>query len=241
LMKIFVASSAAARAQANTFIKGFSHHADITFRPWWEEFKAGKTLLAELTRIRKEMERAILVLSPDSKATLDRGEQPIPNLNVLFEFGFFYGALGPDKVAVVRYGQIYLPSNLGGYIHITGSERFTPRRAVPVGKRTRSEFERWLKPPEQPNDLPMEQAPAQVAFRKKAQTTKSEQVLTEVVSRKRAQTAKAEQVLAEVASLTRAQTAKAEQVLAEVASLTRAQTAKAEQVLARLKIVPTLG
>jgi len=95
-----------------------------------QEFKAGKTLLAELTRIRKEIDRAILILSPDSRATLDRGEQPIPNLNVLFEFGFFYGALGPDKVAVVRYGQIYLPSNLGGYIHITGSERFTPRRAV---------------------------------------------------------------------------------------------------------------
>jgi len=175
-MNIFVVSSTAAKRHAQAFIKGCSH-LEVSFLTWWDQFIAGKTLLEDLTRIRKEIDRAILILSPDSRATLDRGDQPIPNLNVLFEFGFFYGALGPDKVAVVRYGQIYLPSNLGGYIHIVGSERFTPRRAVPVGKRTRSEFERWLKPPQSSNGLTVEQVLARVTSRKRAQTAEVEQVI----------------------------------------------------------------
>ena len=73
-------------------------------------------------------------------------KRAIPNLNVLFEFGFFYSALGKEKVAVVRYGDIYLPSDLDGYIHITGSKHFTRGRAVSVGKLTKTEFDRWLHP-----------------------------------------------------------------------------------------------
>jgi len=83
---------------------------------------------------------------PNSKTEIAGSEHAIPNLNVLFEFGFFYGALGRANVAVVRYGEIHLPSDLGGYIHITGSKHFTPRRAVAVGKRTKEEFARWLHP-----------------------------------------------------------------------------------------------
>ena len=32
----------------------------------------------------------------------------IPNLNVLFEFGYLYGFLGKEKVAMLRYGEFYL-------------------------------------------------------------------------------------------------------------------------------------
>lgn len=143
-MNIFVASSAGAKAQANAFIKG-CNRADITFLPWWEEFLPGKTLTEELRRICRQVDGALVILSPESDTKLRGRKQPIPNLNVLFEYGFFYGALGPDSVAVVHYGEFHLPSDLGGVIHITGGKHFTRCRAVRVGKRTKTEFERWLK------------------------------------------------------------------------------------------------
>jgi predicted nucleotide-binding protein len=155
LINIFIASSIAAKRQAQAFIKGCSH-PDVSFLPWWDQFIAGKTLLEELTRIRNQIDRAILILSPESNTTLRRRKQPIPNLNVLFEFGYFYSALGKDKFALVRYGQICLPSDLDGYIHITGSQRFIRGGAIKVGKQTRTEFERWLKPPQPSNGLTVE-------------------------------------------------------------------------------------
>jgi predicted nucleotide-binding protein len=150
-MKIFVASSAVAKPQAKAFIKGCSR-ADVEFLPWWDQFTPGKTLLVELTRIRNQIDRAIVILSPESDTKLRGRKQPIPNLNVLFEFGFFYSALGPDHVAVVRYGQVYLPSDLGGYIHVNGSKRFSRGAAVKVGKQTKTEFERWLDAPKKAQD-----------------------------------------------------------------------------------------
>jgi predicted nucleotide-binding protein len=155
MMKIFVASSTAAKPQAKAFIKGCSR-ADIEFLPWWDQFTGGKTNLVELMRIRKQIDRTIVILSPESDTKLRGRKQPIPNLNVLFEFGFFYGTLGPDHVAVVRYGQFYLPSDLGGYIHINGSKRFARGAAVKVGKQTKTEFERWLDAPKKAKDAALE-------------------------------------------------------------------------------------
>lgn len=145
MTKVFVGSSTAAKCQAKYLMKGCAA-SDIQFLPWWEQFIPGQTLLEELTRIRKTVQRAILILSPETETEVRGYNHAIPSLNVLFEFGFFYSALGKDKVAVVRYGDIYLPSDLDGYIHITGSKHFTRGHAVSVGKRTKTEFDRWLHP-----------------------------------------------------------------------------------------------
>jgi predicted nucleotide-binding protein len=146
--KIFIASSNGAKSQAREFIKGCSR-ADVTFFPWWEQFNPGQTLMDELTRIRDKVNRAIVILTPESDTNIRGQKHSIPNLNALLEFGFFYGAFGPANVTLVRYGNVHLPSNLGGYIHITGSKYFTSNRSVKVSKKTKTEFERWLDAPKQ--------------------------------------------------------------------------------------------
>jgi hypothetical protein len=45
---------------------------------------------------------------------------------------------------MVRYGDLYLPSDLGGYVHIFGSRSFRRGSVVPVSGRTRRDFERWI-------------------------------------------------------------------------------------------------
>ena len=89
--RIFVASSTAARTQAKALIKG-CQSARVEFVPWWDEFVAGRTLLEELTRIKNQFHRAVIVLTPESISTIRNKRVNIPNLNVLFEFGFFYAA-----------------------------------------------------------------------------------------------------------------------------------------------------
>ncbi len=144
MLKIFVGSSTIAKRQARLLIDG-CQHPNLQFIPWWDEFHAGRTLLQELTRIKNEVQAAVLIMSPEAVATNAKGNQvTIPNLNVLFEFGFFYNALGHDKVAIAKYGTVNLPSDLSGYIHINGSNFFQPNNGVPVGKKTKKEFDRWL-------------------------------------------------------------------------------------------------
>lgn len=139
---VFVGSSAAAKAQARAIVRHFAS-PKLKFLPWWDAFTAGRTLLKDLDQVRGRVDGALLVFSPESTTRIRNKRQELPNLNVLFELGYFYGHFGEKKVAMVKYGEFYLPSDLGGYIHIAGSRSFRRGRAVPVGKRTAREFERW--------------------------------------------------------------------------------------------------
>ena len=140
---IFIGSSAAAKTQARAIIRSFTRPG-LKFLPWWNAFTAGRTLLKDLDSIRGRVDAALLVFSPESSTRIRNKRHDVPNLNVLFELGYFYGHFGEEKVAMIKYGEFYLPSDLGGYIHIAGSSRFRRGAAVPVGKRTTREFERWM-------------------------------------------------------------------------------------------------
>lgn len=144
MIKIFVGSSSAARHQAKMFIEGCVNE-NITFIPWWDQFTPGSTLLDELNRIKTEVNAAVLIFTPEGVSTNPKGtEIVIPNLNVLFEFGFFYSAFGKKKVSIVKYSNVTLPSDLNGYIHIAGSKFFKDNYGVPVGKKTKKDFDNWI-------------------------------------------------------------------------------------------------
>jgi CRP/FNR family cyclic AMP-dependent transcriptional regulator len=141
--RIFLASSSAAKNQANTVIKAFSS-STLEFLPWWDAFTAGRTLLSELDAIKQQVDGALIIMSPEISATVRGNAVALPNQNVLFEFGYFFGFLGSQKVGVMKYGEVYLPSDLGGYIHISGSTFFQPNRVVQVGSKTNREFGKWI-------------------------------------------------------------------------------------------------
>lgn len=141
--RIFVGSSSAAKTQAKQLIRGLARPG-IEFLPWWDAFTAGRTLLHELDQIRTSVDAALILFTPDILATLRDKTVAMPNQNVLFEFGYFYGCLGCNKVAIVKYSDFYLPSDLGGYIHIYGSGWFKANHGTPASQQTKNEFERWV-------------------------------------------------------------------------------------------------
>jgi predicted nucleotide-binding protein len=140
---VFVGSSAAARSQAKAVIARFAGPA-LAFLPWWDAFAPGCTLLEDLDAICGTVDAALLLFSPESETTIRGSKVAIPNQNVLFEFGYFSGRLGRGKVAMLKYGEFYLPSDFGGYVHLFGSASFKRGKTVPIGKRTDREFARWI-------------------------------------------------------------------------------------------------
>lgn len=141
--RIFIGSSTAAKSQAKAVVAKFQSNT-VKFLPWWDAFTAGRTLLEDLDHIHNKVDAAILLFSPEAESVVRGNSVQTPNLNVLFEFGYFYGVLGKENVAMLKYGDFYLPSDLGGYIHIFGSTYFKRGAVVQVGKRTESEFGRWV-------------------------------------------------------------------------------------------------
>jgi len=140
---IFIGSSSAAKSQAKELVKALTS-STLNFLPWWEAFTPGKTLLEELDAIRDKVDGALLIFSPESETVIRKEKKFVPNLNVLFEFGYFYGHFGKQKVAMVKYGDFFLPSDFGGYIWITGSKFFKRGAVVQVGMRTETDFKKWI-------------------------------------------------------------------------------------------------
>lgn len=141
--RIFIGSSKAAKRQA-TIIANHFESGTVEFVRWWEAFTPGRPLLTDLDAICNQVDAAVLVMSPESQSTIRGNDVWIPNLNVMFEFGYFYGKLGPAKTALIPYGEFYLPSDLHGYTHITGSKFFRSGHGVQVGKRTEDSFNKWI-------------------------------------------------------------------------------------------------
>lgn len=142
-VKIFVGSSTAAKSQAKAVIKAFTS-ATITFVPWWEQFTPGRTLLGELDKIKGKVDGALILFCPEASATIRGNSVAIPNLNVLFELGYFYSHFGDQKVAMMKYGKFFLPSDLAGYIHIPGSQFFKANAVAQVGNKTKTAFDKWI-------------------------------------------------------------------------------------------------
>ncbi|SRR6266446_5954838 len=140
---IFIGCSAAAKCQARAVVRKFTSPT-LKFLPWWDAFTAGRTLLEDLDNIRGKVDGALLLFSPESTTRIRNKKYDVPNLNVLFEFGYFYGHFGKTKVAMLKYSEFYTPSDFGGYIHIFGSKFFRRGAVVQVGKRTSTEFEKWI-------------------------------------------------------------------------------------------------
>ena len=140
---VFLGSSSAAKSQAKEVIRALTT-STLRFIPWWDAFTPGRTLLEELDAIREKVNCALLLFSPEATAEVRKTKVEVPNLNVLFEFGYFYGYFGKERVAMLKYGDFYLPTDLGGYVHISGSKFFKRGAVVKVGKRTTREFERWI-------------------------------------------------------------------------------------------------
>jgi predicted nucleotide-binding protein len=140
---LFIGSSTAAKSQAKAIVKALTS-ATLEFLPWWEAFTPGKTLLEELDAIRGKVDGAVLLFAPEAETVIRKDKKFVPNLNVLFEFGYFYGHFGKQKVAMLKYGDFFLPSDFGGYIYIKGSKAFVRSGVVQVGKETKNAFTKWV-------------------------------------------------------------------------------------------------
>jgi len=143
VIKLFIGSSSAAKSQAKKFVETFSSPT-LEFIPWWDTITPGQILLDELDAIYDQVDGALLIFSPESGSIIRKDKKQIPNLNVLFEFGYFLGALERKQIAMVKYGQFYLPSDFGGYQWIHGSKGFRRGGVQVLSVRTKREFGRWL-------------------------------------------------------------------------------------------------
>ena len=85
-----------------------------------EQANLGQTLIEKFERHATKVSYAIVVLTPDDEGgprnQIERS--PRGRQNVIFEMGYFYGALGRDRVSVLLQPGVEKPSDVDGIVYI---------------------------------------------------------------------------------------------------------------------------
>jgi predicted nucleotide-binding protein len=81
----------------------------------------GRTIITKFREESADVGFAVVVMTPDDlgKANDAPNLTPRARQNVVFELGFFIGALGPDRVAAVVKGDLERPSDFDGVVYIS--------------------------------------------------------------------------------------------------------------------------
>lgn len=79
----------------------------------------GRTIITKFREEAAEIGFAIVLMTADDHGGV-AGEETRPRArqNVIFELGFFIGALGPDRVAALVDGDLERPSDFDGVVYI---------------------------------------------------------------------------------------------------------------------------
>ncbi|WP_445217743.1 TIR domain-containing protein [Bradyrhizobium sp. Pa8] len=84
-----------------------------------EQPNRGRALIAKFREVAADIGFAIVLMTPDDIGGIRDGEpQPRARQNVIFELGFFIGALGPERVAALVSSQVERPSDFDGVVYI---------------------------------------------------------------------------------------------------------------------------
>jgi len=80
----------------------------------------GRTLITKFREESADIEFAVVLMTPDDHGAKagEANTQPRARQNVVFELGFFIGALGPERVAALVKGDIERPSDFDGVVYI---------------------------------------------------------------------------------------------------------------------------
>lgn len=88
-----------------------------------EQPSSGQTVIEKFERHASDAGFAVVLLTADDTGGASGGEhRPRGRQNVIFEAGFFIGALGRSRVAILYESGVELPSDLSGVIWIAADE-----------------------------------------------------------------------------------------------------------------------
>jgi len=89
----------------------------------------GRTIITKFREEAAGVGFAVVLMTPDDLGRAEKAHlQPRARQNVVFELGFFIGALGPERVAALVKGNVERPSDFDGVVYISLDDSDWQRR-----------------------------------------------------------------------------------------------------------------
>jgi Predicted nucleotide-binding protein containing TIR-like domain len=98
-------------------------------RVWKDFFPPGYVTFEVLERQVKEISGAIIIAAPDDELQFNGSIARVPRPNVILELGFFAGILARHRIALCKFDEVQLPSDVAGVTYI-GMQQYPSLDAI---------------------------------------------------------------------------------------------------------------
>jgi hypothetical protein len=112
--KIFIGSSTEGFDKAEEIGSVLESFGGVEAKLWNKAFEPGVLTYDALEDVLGSCCAAVFVATPDLQVLSRTGTPELPRSNVLFEFGLMAGRLGLHNIALCRYSDVELPSDVKG-------------------------------------------------------------------------------------------------------------------------------
>jgi hypothetical protein len=143
--RIFVGGSSEALREAIFMREVINKQPGMEAVVWNSDaFAVGRTLLETIERLPFDYHRAVLLATPDVSCRRNKKKFDAPVANVVFEYGYLAARLSRDRVAICRFKNAEVPSDLGGMKLIEVKE-YQKKNAPALPREAETELVGWLK------------------------------------------------------------------------------------------------
>jgi hypothetical protein len=143
-ISIFIGSSSEALNEAD-LVEKVIRDAGMNPVVWNRDvFVLGKTLLEAIEGLPFNYHAAVLLVTPDVSCSRKGRSFFAPVANVVFEYGYLAARLTRERVAICKFGEADLPSDLGGMKLVEVKHYMKDTQSV-LPEEARVELSSWLK------------------------------------------------------------------------------------------------
>ncbi len=122
MKKIFIASSSEALPQVEQIANVLEDIDGVKPIKWNKAFEPGKLIFETIEKIPTEVSGALILASPDDDLEIRNRNVKTPRINSMIEFGYFSAILGRENVAICKYDNVEIASDLDGFNFISMGE-----------------------------------------------------------------------------------------------------------------------
>jgi predicted nucleotide-binding protein with TIR-like domain len=142
--RIFVGSSTEGLQKAQRICEQLATFDDVVPVLWTDVFQPGLITFEALETMLIQCCAAVFVVTPDDRLDVRGSHVRAPRSNILLEFGLVAGRIGRHSVALCRFGDVELPSDLEGLTIVDLTESGgVPEGTIPGLPAPQDKLKRW--------------------------------------------------------------------------------------------------
>lgn|SRR5262245_21447406 len=143
MKRIFIGSSTESTSQAKQIADVLNKIPDVEAIFWTDVFRPGLLVFEAIEKMARSVAGAVLLAAPDDTSVIRDTKIHVPRTNVMIELGYLAAILGRERIALCKYDETTLATDLAAFTFIGMGKYPEKESAVVISDPVKTNITRW--------------------------------------------------------------------------------------------------